>query len=230
VGELPLALQAELLRVVPEGTYKRLGSNTWQHTKFRLVCATNRDLPPAVVRGEFRHDLYHRIAGWICKLPPLHERPEDILLLASHFMQQAKPEGEVLELDEPVRTYLLTRPYPGNVRDLRQLVTRLMVRHVGPGPLTVGDIPEQERPAVEPGPVEWRGAAFERSIRYALSLGVGLKEIGRAAEETAVRIAMSEENGNVQRAARQLGVTDRALQMRRAANRRQKHAHGDETG
>jgi transcriptional regulator with GAF, ATPase, and Fis domain len=221
VGELPLALQAELLRVVQEGTYKRVGSNTWQHTEFRLVCATNRDLQHAVAQGEFRHDLYYRIATWVCKLPPLRERPEDILPLVHHFLRELRPDEEPLELDEPVRQYLLTRPYPGNIRDLKQLVARISHRHVGSGPITVGDIPAEERPSAELGPVQWRDDSFERSIRRAVSLGVGLKEIGHAAEETAIRIAVTDEDGNLQRAARKLGVTDRTLQMRRAARRQQ---------
>ena len=79
VGELPPPLQAELLRVIQEHTYKRVGSNTWQTTRFRLVCATNRDLLEEVARGRFRQDLYYRIAGWSRRLPPLRERPEDIL-------------------------------------------------------------------------------------------------------------------------------------------------------
>jgi transcriptional regulator with GAF, ATPase, and Fis domain len=221
VGELPLALQAELLRVVQEGTYKRVGSNTWQHTEFRLVCATNRDLQHAVAQGEFRHDLYYRIATWVCKLPPLRERPEDILPLVHHFLRELRPDEEPLELDEPVRQYLLTRPCPGNIRDLKQLVARISHRHVGSGPITVGDIPAEERPSAELGPVQWRDDSFERSIRRAVSLGVGLKEIGHAAEETAIRIAVTDEDGNLQRAARKLGVTDRTLQMRRAARRQQ---------
>jgi len=70
VGELPLTLQAELLRVVQERTYKRVGSNDWRQTNFRLVCATNRELLREEALGQFRRDLYYRIAGWTCRLPP----------------------------------------------------------------------------------------------------------------------------------------------------------------
>src|SRR5688572_4280061 len=76
VGELPLTLQAELLRVVQEHTYKRVGSNIWQRTTFRLICATHRDLRQDVARGRFRADFYHRIASRICHLPPLRARRE----------------------------------------------------------------------------------------------------------------------------------------------------------
>lgn len=218
VGDLPLGLQAEMLRVVQEHTYKRVGSNTWQRTDFRLVCATNRDLQQEESQGRFRRDFYYRIASWTCKLPPLRERPHDILPLAYHFLKQLRPDEEP-ELDQAVRECLLQRAYPGNVRDLKQVVSRMSYRHVGPGPITAGDIPEEERPPAESGPREWRDRSFELAIRRAVVLGVGLKEITQTASDTAITIAVADENGNLQRAARRLGVTDRALQMRRAAQR-----------
>lgn len=219
VGDLPLTLQAQLLRVIQERTYKRVGGNSWLKTDFRLVCATNKDLFEEVARGRFRRDLYYRIANWACRLPSLRERTGDILPLAHHFMKELRPNQYPSELDEPVRTYLLQRDYPGNVRDLKQLICRIVDRHVGPGPITLGDIPEEERPLAECEEKEWRDTPFEQAIRQALSLGVGLKKIGRAAEETAIRIVVADENGNLQRAAQKLGVTDRALQMRQAARR-----------
>lgn len=219
IGELPPDLQAQLLRVVQERTYKRVGSNTWRHARFRLVCATNRDLLQESTAGRFRHDLYYRIANWICKLPPLRERTEDIIPLAYHFMRQLRPSVELPELDDTMREYLLTRPYPGNVRDLKQLISRIMYRHVGPGPITIGDIPESERPTSEATLETWHDTSFERVISRAVWLGVGLKEIRRVAEDVAVRIAISDAQGNLQCAAQTLGVTDRALQLRRAAQR-----------
>ena len=218
-----LTLQAQLLRVIQEKTYKRVGSNTWRHTEFRLVCATNRDLQHEEAHHHFRRDLYYRIASWTCQLPPLRERTEDILPLAHYFMQQYardhRPGTEPPDLDESVREYLLARAFPGNVRDLKQLVSRFMVRHVGPGPITLGDIPEEERPTAGSSPEDWRNAEFERLIRSALASGAGLKEIGSTAEDTAVRLAIDDAQGNLQRAADRLGVTDRALQMRQASRR-----------
>jgi transcriptional regulator with GAF, ATPase, and Fis domain len=219
VGELPLSLQGQLLRVVQERTYKRVGGNTWYRTEFRLVCATNRDLMREVERNAFRGDFYHRIANWSCRLPPLRERRDDILLLARHFVREFCGDHDEPELSDDVRDYLLTRDYPGNVRDLRQCVARIMYRHVGPGPLTTGDIPPEERPTWGQDRTTWCDQTFERCIRVALAMGVGLKEIGRIAEDTAVRIAIGEQAGNLQRAAVRLGVTDRALQLRRAARR-----------
>ena len=218
IGELPLPLQAQLLRAVQEHTYKRVGSNAWQRTDFRLVCATNRNLTTAVADGQFRADLYYRIAGWLCRTPPLRERKEDILHLARHFLGQldAKPG---LDLDEPVREYLLLRDYPGNVRDLRRVVASLHLRHAGPGPITIGDVPEEERPAAETADDDWRSAGFEGAIGHAIELGIGLKEIGHAASEMAIKLALEREQGNLHRAASRLGVTDRALQLRRAKPR-----------
>lgn len=172
-----------------------------------------------VEQGRFRRDLYSRIASWTCKLPPLRERLEDILSLARHFIDELR-DGEPVEIDEPVIEHLLKRQYPANVRDLKQLVTRMVYRHVGPGPITVGDIPEEDRPSIESALENWCDASFERAIRLALAQGLGLKEIGRTAEDIAERLAVDEESGNLQRAARRLGVTDRALQIRRASRKK----------
>jgi transcriptional regulator with GAF, ATPase, and Fis domain len=219
VGELPPVLQAQLLRVVQERTYKRVGGNQWHQAEFRLVCATNRDLVQDVASGKFRSDLYYRIATWVCKLPPLCERPDDILPLTQHFLRELRPDKEPLELDEPVREYLLTRKYPGNVRELRQLVTRISHLHVGDGPITLGDLPGDERAHHGSWTDDWRDARFDQIVRRAVTLGAGLKEISQYTADAAVRIAISDEEGNLQRAATKLGVTDRALQLRRTNQR-----------
>src|SRR5262249_12424971 len=103
VGELPLEMQAQRLRVVQERTYKRVAVTAGDAPRFRLVCATDRELLQEVERGTFRRALYYRIASACIRLPPLRERPEDILPLTRHFMEQQRP-GEVLPaLDEEVR-------------------------------------------------------------------------------------------------------------------------------
>lgn len=215
VGELPAALQAQLLRVIQERTFKRVGANVWQRTDFRLVCATNRNLIEEVAAGRFRRDLYHRIAAWTCHLPTLRERSGDILLLAQHFLRELLPGQSDPDLSPAVREFLLKRDYPGNTRELRQLMFRIGKRHVGRGPITVGDIPPDDL-GTTVGLGCWPDDSFDEAVARALSLGVGLKEIGRVASETAIRLALVGEEGNLQRAARRLGVTDRALQMRRA--------------
>jgi transcriptional regulator with GAF, ATPase, and Fis domain len=219
VGELSIALQAQLLRVVQERQYKRLGSNSWQRSDFRLICATHRDLEAAVANGRFRADLYYRIAAWCCTAPPLRERLEDIIPLARFILNQLDPQGTEIEMDPAVKEYLLTRQYPGNVRDLRQTVARLWQRHSGDGPLTVGDVPESERPTGATGRPRWPDRNFEGAVRHAVELNIGLKEIGQIATDLATQAALDQEGGNLQRAAARLGVTDRALQIRRANQR-----------
>lgn len=221
VGELPYAMQTQLLRVIQEKTFKRVGGNSWQRASFRLVCATNKDLEAQVQRGEFRADLFYRIASYVCQLPPLRERPEDILPLSYHFLQDLSPDKKTPALDAPVQEYLLRRDYPGNVRDLKQVVARMLCRYPGQGSITVGCIPPGDRPRRTENLQEWRDAGFERALRVALNRGIGLKAISRSTEETAIRIAIDESGGNLQRASMRLGVTDRALQMRRAAQRQE---------
>ena len=150
----------------------------------------------------------------MCRVPPLRDRPEDILRLFRHFVATLSGREEPPDVDEPVRQLLLRRPYPGNVRELQQLARRIASRHVGPGPITVGDVPEDERP--ESANDDWQLPSWELAIRRELARGVGLKQISRTAADAAIRVALGDAHGNLQLAARRLGVTDRALQMRRA--------------
>ena len=219
IAELPLPMQAQLLRVIQEHTFKRVGGNTWQNTSFRLISATNLDLRRQVQRGVFRADLFYRIAGFVCQLPPLRERPEDILPLAHHFLKLCGNGQAPSSLDAPVQEYLISREYPGNVRDLKQVVTRLLCRYAGQGPITLGCIPPEDRPARTASWDPCFDAGFERAIRSALMRGMSLKTISRETEKTTIRIAVDETGGNLQRAAQRLGVTDRTLQMWRAAQR-----------
>lgn len=215
VGELPPTMQAQLLRVVQERQYKRLGGTQWQRSAFRLVCATHRRLDDEVQKGTFRADLFYRIAACRVQLPPLCARRADIAALAQHFLAGLRPE--VPGFDPAVVAWLEQRDYPGNVRELRQLVERLAVRHVGPGPISVGDVPPADRPPPQAlRPSDWRTAGFEAPIATALAQGAGLREISAHATAMAIRLALASADGNLQRAARSLGVTDRALQLRRA--------------
>lgn len=215
VGELPLRMQAELLRAIQEREYKRVGSNDWLKSDFRLICATHRNLVREEAEGRFRRDFYFRITSAVCELPSLDQRREDILPLARHFMRQLNPKAEA-NFDEPVARYLVARPYPGNVRELRQLVARMLSKHVGSGPLTAGDLPVEERALLGRELGLWCDGHFEHSISRALSMGARLKEIGKTAEDVAVRLAVRSAGGNLQDAAQRLGVTDRALQLRKA--------------
>jgi len=230
VGELPHTLQAELLRVVQEHTYKRVGSNTWQKAEFRLVSASNRELRPDKNAKGFRPDLYYRITSWSCYLPPLRERRADIPSLAEYFVATTWKDGKPPRIDEDVLEYLMARDYPGNIRELRQLVVRMVQRHTGLGPITTGDLSEEERPQKNPGRRVWLDEEFERKVRSAVALGATMREISRAAEDLAVRSAVAEEDGSWHRAAKRLGVTDRALQFRRAAWRQRAEVANGKVG
>jgi DNA-binding NtrC family response regulator len=120
-------------------------------------------------------------------------------------------------LDPAVQDLVEHRDYPGNVRDLRQLALRVGTRHVGSGPITAGDVPEDERPG--PAAAGWAEEDLDGPVRRALAHGLGLRELRDAAAESAVRVALADAGGNLHRAAARLGVSDRALQLRRAGQR-----------
>mgnify|MGYP001328578124 FL=1 len=118
IGNLPLAGQMKLLRVLETGRFERLGSNRERHVSVRVISATNADLPALIRDGSFREDLYYRLNAIELSLPPLAERPGDILPLAESFRPKDKPIGE------SARTALLRHPWPGNVRELRNVIQR----------------------------------------------------------------------------------------------------------
>ena len=118
IGNLPLAGQMKLLRVLETGKFERLGSNRERHVDVRVISATNADLPAMIREGSFREDLYYRLNAIELALPPLAERPGDILPLAERFRPADKPLGE------SARQALLRHPWPGNVRELRNVVQR----------------------------------------------------------------------------------------------------------
>jgi transcriptional regulator with GAF, ATPase, and Fis domain len=216
IGDIPLSLQPQILRCIQEGTYKRLGSNVWQKTNFRLVSATNCDLRRQIEGGTFRLDLYYRIAGCVFQTPPLRERRQDILPLAAHFLRKLL-RREPPALDSHLREYLINRDYPGNVRELYQLIQRILARYSSSGPITVGDLPEEDRPVGGTFRRAWPNAQFEMSIAEAVMLGTSLKQISQVTTQTVMRVAVESERGNIKRAATRLGITDRALQVRRAS-------------
>ncbi len=218
IGELPLPLQGQLLRVVQEGVYKRVGGNTWRHTTFRLICATNRDLAEEVKRGRFREDLFYRISGWTLRLPPLRERREDIVPLAEHFLgEYAKTRGggDPASLSTEVRSYLAGRDYPGNARELRHVVGRLADLHVGSGPITLGDLAEEERSAAR-AKGAWYDEAYVAALRRAVDTRTGLKNIVRMTRKLAIEAAAEQEGANVQRMADKLLVSKVALYQQAA--------------
>ena len=118
IGTLPPAGQVKLLRVLETGRFQRLGGNREREVKVRVVSATNADLPAMIAEGRFREDLYYRLNAIELRLPPLAQRPRDILPLARHFL----PTGKRLDAD--AERALLRHPWPGNVRELRNAVQR----------------------------------------------------------------------------------------------------------
>ncbi len=213
IGELPPAMQAELLRAVQEKMYKRVGSNFWRHTNFRLVSATNRDLSAEVRHGRFREDLFFRLSACVCHVPPLRKRMDDVPALAICFLKQALRTDTPPPFDEHLLTYLCTREYQGNVRELQQLVSRIAYRHTGNGPVTVGDLPEYDRPDMARLQNPWSLSDFETALRIAIANGIGLKEIKRCVSNKTMELAISASNGNLQDAAYQLQVSDRTIQL-----------------
>ena len=158
IGNLPLAGQAKLLRVVQSGEFERLGSSETRKVDVRIISATNADLPKAVAEGRFREDLFYRLNVIELRVPSLAERVDDILPLAEHFLKTMPgPDGAPpLHLTEPAKAALLHYGWPGNVRELQNRIHRATVvcadgaitrEHLGFGPL--GEAPgssEAERP------------------------------------------------------------------------------------
>jgi formate hydrogenlyase transcriptional activator len=126
VGDIPPALQPKLLRVLQEQEFERLGSTRTRQVDVRLVAATNRDLTEMMKRGEFRSDLYYRLNIFPIRIPPLHERREDIPMLVQYFMQKyARRMGKRIETVPPATMQkLVDWSWPGNVRELQNMIER----------------------------------------------------------------------------------------------------------
>jgi formate hydrogenlyase transcriptional activator len=140
IGDLPLALQPKLLRVLQEQDFERLGSGRTHHINVRLVAATHRDLAQMVARNEFRSDLYYRLNVFPVVVPPLRERREDIRQLVLHFAEVfARRMGKHIEqIPETTMDAFIAYPWPGNVRELQNLIERAVIRSdegVLPNPL-----------------------------------------------------------------------------------------------
>jgi formate hydrogenlyase transcriptional activator len=133
IGELPLEVQAKLLRVLQAGEFERLGSSKTIRADVRLITATNRDLEREVREGRFRADLFYRLSVFPISLPPLRERREDIPLLAWHFIarRQAKLGRSVRRVPERLMRAFTAYSWPGNVRELENVVERALIMTSG---------------------------------------------------------------------------------------------------
>ena len=146
IGNLPPAGQMKLLRVLETGRFARLGSNRERQVKVRVVSATNAELPAMIRDGSFREDLYYRLNTIELAMPPLAERPGDILPLAEHFGQEGR------RLSAAAASALQRHPWPGNVRELRNVIQRAQL--LAPGPrIEVADLGLPRTPAARTGPV-----------------------------------------------------------------------------
>ena len=128
VGEMPLPLQAKLLRVLQSGEFRRLGSDTVSRVDVRIVAATQQDLAKEVEAGRFRQDLFYRLNGVRVRVPPLRERREDVLLMAEHFLRSVPGAAErPISIHPDARLALVSYDYPGNVRELENIIRRAAV-------------------------------------------------------------------------------------------------------
>ena len=124
MGDVPLSMQVKLLRLIETGTYRRVGSVETRQANFRLVAATHKPLLDMIADGRFRQDLYYRISAFPIELPPLRERRDDIAVLVESFLQRAAAGASALSIDARALTALRAHDWPGNIRELRNVLDR----------------------------------------------------------------------------------------------------------
>ena len=200
IGEMPLGVQPKILRALQDGKISRLGEATERRFNFRLVSATNRDLEGAVAAGEFRQDLYYRIAVITIEVPPLRERREDILPLARGFLE--REGGGHKRLSPSAEDLLLSYAWPGNIRELSSAMLRAAV-------LAPGDVilPDNLPPALRSGPTE--------SVGLGAETGPDGSDLSLAQlEKRAIEAALERSGGNRTEAAQALGISRRKLLYR----------------
>jgi len=178
VGDIPLSMQVKLLRLLESGTYRRVGSTELRHADIRVVAATHRDLDAMVLDGRFREDLYYRISTFPIRLPALRERREDIALLADALLLRVAPKRR-LSLAPDALALLQAHDFPGNVRELRNLLERATL-------LCDGDVIQQghvlqslqtgRRPPVAPKPTLQQVLASHTGSRAELAAALGISE------------------------------------------------------
>jgi Nif-specific regulatory protein len=205
IGELPLASQVKLLRVLQERSFERIGSSRSQSVDVRVVAATNRDLEDEVRRGNFREDLYWRLNVVPIVLPPLRERREDIPLLAAHYLQKFnRVYGQSVRLDGKALAALVQYRWPGNVRELANTIERFVImadRDV----VGLEDLPSNlasERTIAVPG----MGGSDSRDD----NLGLEVQNL----EKKRIIKALQDNNFIQNRASLALGITPRQLGYR----------------
>lgn len=209
IGEMDLALQAKLLRFIQSGTVQRVGDVTTRHVDVRIVCATHRDPFTEIAAGRFREDLFYRLHVLPIQLPPLRERPDDILPLASAFLSRyAAEETRGFRGFEPAAASLLMHyPWPGNVRELQNVIRRMVVLHQG-SDVTVAMLPAAIRGGVP--------------ARMGAAIADGRPQIGPVApfweqERSIIESAVEAHGGNIARAAAALEISPSTIYRKRQA-------------
>jgi len=198
IGDMPMAMQSKLLRVLENGEIVRVGSNEPIRVNVRIVSATHADLAQRVEDRQFRQDLYFRIKGVTVKVPPLRERREDIPLLIDHFITQANnTQGTKIKgIASDAQRLLMAYPWPGNIRQLRQVIDGMAVMAAGEK-LAIGDLPEEivRRPGQD------------ANSQLGQLAGISLEE----AEKELIRNTLKMVAGNREQAANILGIGQRTL-------------------
>ncbi len=230
IGELPLELQAKLLRVLENGEYQRVGETQSRSSRCRVIAATNRDLRREVKKGAFRADLYHRLSVFTLSVPPLRDMNGDKRALLDHFRRHyaACAGSQPFELDEAAARRWQHYEFPGNVRELRNVVIRLATKYAGqrvsPAELEAELDLELDAPGEAPAHgSSATGSILEQATRLlergdAFKLDEKLKAWERAYIEAAMRLT----RGNVSQAAKLLGVNRTTLYSRMSAGEEKK--------
>jgi two-component system, NtrC family, response regulator AtoC len=197
VGDMPPVLQVKLLRVLQELRVRRLGANLDLPIDVRFVAATNRDLAAEVAAGRFREDLYYRLAGMTIVVPPLRERPEELRALTDQLLRRAcaRDRAEVPAVSPDVYRHLAGHRWPGNIRELGNVIARGRVL-AGTGPIRVDHL------------------SFDVSLDVAPAAPRPAADTARVAECARIQEVLAACAGNQTRAARELGITRRALIVR----------------
>jgi DNA-binding NtrC family response regulator len=209
IGELPMDLQPKLLRVLENGEYQRVGETQTRVSRARIVAATNRDLREAVRQGRFRSDLYHRLSVFELDVPPLRDLGEDRLILLDYYraVYAAKNGSAPFSFDEGARARWLAYGFPGNVRELRNIVIRLTTKYAG-YPVRSAELEAEFAPPGETArhdPIARARALLLSGQPFALD--AALREVEQAYLDAALDIA----NGNMSQAAKLLGVSRSTL-------------------
>jgi DNA-binding NtrC family response regulator len=217
IGELPLELQAKLLRVLENGEYQRVGETQRRVSRCRVIAATNRDLRRDVKQGAFRADLYHRLSVFTLNVPPLREMEGDKLQLLEHFRRfyAAQSSVQPFEFDDDAIARWVLYGFPGNVRELRNVVIRLTTKYSGQR-VSVAELePELDLEAPHPGSAAEGGAIVDQAMRQLERSGAfNLDETLRAWERGYIEAALRLTRGNVSQAAKLLGVNRTTLYSR----------------